>query len=324
MSTIMQRSFLLGALALCTALAMACGAQYQNNSENEAPEPSTSAEPSVENPGEGEPSTEPGPPSTDPGPPSTETPREPTPDPGEIDPGEPETSEPEPNEPEPNEPEPNEPEVSEPEPNEPEPNEPEPNEPEPNEPEAPEPTPDGLLDLTYVSGHLGSYGDCPERGFVLEGEIDGDMDGDSLTDEDSAACEEGMEGECFLNCEDAQVTFRIDNLSAEDALDVEVVEISLLDEDGTELVQFEVLETETTMGEPFVGVVEGDAFVDVRVMFQGPRNLFQLIDALRAGVDNDGLPSSYAPIRIVVDASNQDPSRLDTPDLYDLPDVDTK
>ena len=167
------------------------------------------------------------------------------------------------------------------------------------------------LDLLYISGHLGTYRDCPEEAYDPDAApVAGDIDG--------AACPDGVDCPGILNCTPAQVTLRIENIGDEGVTGINVTDVILLDADGAEHTFFPVVSQTSTTDTPFGGDLAAGDFVDVRVGFRGPYDL----NALLPAADSDGF-SAGAPVRVFIDAEGQAPGVLDTPTIYSQPEIDT-
>ena len=189
-----------------------------------------------------------------------------------------------------------------------------------------EPSERTVLRGTYISGHLGSYWDCPGEGYTGEdammtdgAEMDGFAEGDCA--EDSCG---------FLNCQDAQMTILLNNDGALVAEEISISKIRLLDLDDRELGILPLIAIHNTAHDgPFSGTLDAGAQVQLRIDFLGPENLQKLKDDAMSG-DNDGISNdgdraahSGALIEITFTSKNADDEVVVSKELYDLPAVDT-
>ncbi len=194
--------------------------------------------------------------------------------------------------------------------------------------EEPEPDPEvkAVLDVNYVSGHLGNYSDCPDKGYS---EDDGASAGEA---EDSAGfapvagdCAEGESCGGLWNCEEAQITVNLANTSMEAATGVSVEMIELLDSDGMVRAVLPVNDV-MVVGEQmsFSGELDAGEMVQVRIDYKGPVNLSELLaeeDPSRS--DGRSAYQSSAQLRITVGAENADDVSTDTKEVYVISDVAT-
>lgn len=166
-----------------------------------------------------------------------------------------------------------------------------------------EPTETSKLELTYVSGHLGSYFDCPQKG-ASSGKADEAEPGFA-----AGACEDG-DDDCGgpLNCEDGSLLIQVANVGAADAVDITITDLELLSATLAPMTTLEVLGMEKG-GAAFNGRLGKGETVQVRVRFQGP-----------AATDWQGIEAALHIIMVTGD--NQD-AELTTPTLQSLPMVAT-
>jgi hypothetical protein len=171
--------------------------------------------------------------------------------------------------------------------------------------------PAGDFELTFVSGHLGSYWDCP-------GEANGAAAGAPAAGEaagDAAACNPDAGEECpggLLNCEAAMVIVEVRNTGDTDLGDLSIVSIELINEDGTR----ETLEGLGVFSstEPAPGPLTPGGSRQVRVEFRGP------------GSDSGNQFNGDAPerhLRIVLSGGAAGSAEVTTPAVYSLPAVAT-
>lgn len=198
-------------------------------------------------------------------------------------------------------------------------------------PSSPEPTPEcmddpscvpaknAILKATYTSGHLGSYSSCPDKGYREQASKPASSD--ALPEGD---CAENVPN-CFapLNCDDAQVTIRLTNSSKNTGKNVQVREILLLDSTGMVRATLSIINTmDATTNKPFDNVLDPGETRDLRIIFEGPNNPYQLLaDPL---ADEDGrFARPGGKLKLTIGADNADNILLTTGEVYALPQVDT-
>ncbi|MEO1267612.1 MAG: hypothetical protein AAFX99_05910, partial [Myxococcota bacterium] len=181
----------------------------------------------------------------------------------------------------------------------------------------PEPLP-STLELIYISGHFGSYWDCPEEAYDPDGAAplpSGDalvVDGD---------CAEPCTG--LLNCESAQVSVRLSNTGDSDLTHITLLDLLIVDADQMERASLPVLTITTFDGELFDGTLAAGAQVDLRIDFRGPINLAELMADEQGGVSEEDSgarlagPGSGAALRLIFKANDLSPVQLDTPEIYE-------
>ena len=176
-------------------------------------------------------------------------------------------------------------------------------------PENPNPeTKKSALTLTYVSGHLGTYWDCPENAHGGTTSASGKMDeagGPAAEPGEAGAfagdCAEGQDCGGFMNCEDAQLTIRVRNTGDGAATDVVVTDLQLMTSQGDFITALEVIGTQA-VGDDWTGTLEPGAEVLIRVDFRGPWG-----DTLG---DMDG-----APVHIIMATGDDAVGEITTPEL---------
>ena len=171
---------------------------------------------------------------------------------------------------------------------------------------------EGDFTLTFVSGHLGSYWDCP-------GEANGAGTPDGAAPReaagDAAACNPDATEECqggLLNCEAAMVIVEVTNTGDTDLGDLSIVSIELLGPDGASETLEGLAVVATT--EPAPGALTPGASRQVRVEFRGP------------GSDSGNQFNGDAPERhlhIVLSGGDAGTAEVTTPAVYPLPAVAT-
>lgn len=165
---------------------------------------------------------------------------------------------------------------------------------------------------TFVSGHLGNYLDCPGDGYTASS---GDSAGRAAPSSDAAfaPCPEGETCNYTLNCEDAQATVRLSNISVEDVRDLQVEKIELLDGNGHVRAELPWMSTtDTTDSSSFDGQVDGGEELDLRIDFQGPADVSEFVK-----------DEETVKIRITFDSDEHPPIEIDSDELYRLPSVVT-
>jgi hypothetical protein len=173
---------------------------------------------------------------------------------------------------------------------------------------------EGDFELTFVSGHLGNYWDCPAEANGAGNPTGGGAAGNPAGDAAAGACAPGFEGECHgpLNCEAAMVIVEVTNTGDTDLGDLSIVSIELIDQDGTS----ETLEGLGVFSstEPTPGPLTPGGSRQVRVEFRGP------------GSDSGNQFNGDAPERwlhIVLSGGDAGTAEVTTPAVYPLPAVAT-
>ena len=206
-------------------------------------------------------------------------------------------------------------------------------EPEPWMPSEPDPEPkvelEAALDLDYISGHLGNYSSCPEKGYQ-EGATSSGADRAEPAGApagDFAPCEPSADEEScgggLWNCEEAQLTIQLENTSSERALGVNVEMIELLDDDGMVRAVLPVNDVVVIADQmSFGGELESAEVVKLRLDYKGPVNLYEILH----DESKDSSGRSYyneARLRITVGADNADDVSVETKAVQVIPDVAT-
>jgi len=198
-----------------------------------------------------------------------------------------------------------------------------------SQPDVQPPAVESSLELTYYSGHFGSYRGCPEEAFS-PGRA-GESDSDPVEDPPLVATDCAGEdcGGPTLNCESAQVMFMVTNAGAEDVAGVGLDDLLLLDIEGFERASLPVLNITYLRGEAFGGTIAAGQSVELRVEFRAPLNPESLVVPSENDVDGvvegerEFEPTSGARLRIIIRAEGQDSETLDTPDIHTMPEVAT-
>jgi hypothetical protein len=160
------------------------------------------------------------------------------------------------------------------------------------------------LDLAFVSGHFGSYWDCPDDAF-----------GDEPV---AVGAESSVAGDCDdpcgpLNCESAQVTLLVENVGDEAISGLHVVEIQVLDSEGEVHTRLPVLAVDALDLDGFEGSIEAGVTATLRVDFQGPQSISDLL----------GESVYEAPVRVIIEVDSQEDAELQTPAIGSTPPVAT-
>lgn len=176
---------------------------------------------------------------------------------------------------------------------------------------------------TYISGHLGNYWDCPDQAYTpADQQVVGAPGAEGA---DFAPCEQSDDS-CGgpLNCESAMVMIELSNPGELKAQGVSVYEIELLDVQGTVLATLPIVSVaEVTSGASFDGELEIDEQVKLRVEYQGPLNLRELLPQDPTdGVDRFSGEAS-AKVRIKVKADNAHEISVESKLISSVPSVAT-
>ena len=121
------------------------------------------------------------------------------------------------------------------------------------------------LTLSYVSGHLGSYWDCPNEANGASADA-----GPSLP-EFAADCD--GEGCGAMNCESAEVTIQIKNLGPDVIQGFDVLQVLLLDGSQATPTDSEVLSWTLSPADALEDGLTPDEAVTVRIEFRGPSSV---------------------------------------------------
>jgi hypothetical protein len=127
------------------------------------------------------------------------------------------------------------------------------------------------LELAYISGHLGSYWDCPDDAMPARAQDDGAAR-EAPADAPGAVagdCADGQDCGGFNSCQAAEVRVRVTN-DGEDAVDALTVKQLRLDWGGGDLSNNEVIGLYDTDDAAYDGVLEPGDSVDLRIEFRGP------------------------------------------------------
>lgn len=166
----------------------------------------------------------------------------------------------------------------------------------------------------FVSGHLGNYMDCPADGY-------GGDDASSRGAADFAPCEAGDDS-CGgpLNCEGAQMTVRVTNSGAE-LTSVEVTKVELYSMDGVLLGELPVANVvDASDSTTFDGQIGEGESVDLRIDFQGPADLSQLVADVTE-MEREYTESAF--VRVSVSLGNGATLTIESEELFVLPMVVT-
>ena len=173
------------------------------------------------------------------------------------------------------------------------------------------------LKASFVSGHLGNYQDCPEDGYRAQ--PDGASDQSSGISQGDCA-----DDQCgsFNSCEKASAILKLSNGGDNDAIGILVQKIELKDESGSTLATLPLESVTLLDNSQFSGKVGVDDSPSIRVDFQGPVNLSELVSN-----DEDStyerIAAPIAIIHITLSADNADDVIVISPVATSLPAVDT-
>lgn len=182
------------------------------------------------------------------------------------------------------------------------------------------------LDVIYISGHLGNYSSCPEKGYTEGGAMNSSKPSADFAPGACAPAEPGEDSDScgsFQSCEEAQLTMEFGNLSADViAAGVNVKLIEVLDDDKmvrAVLPVNDVVVISDMMS--FDGGLEAGEKVKVRVDYKGPVNLYDILSD-----DSSESGRGYyngAQLRITVGAENAEDVVIETKAVQQIPDVAT-
>lgn len=175
------------------------------------------------------------------------------------------------------------------------------------------PIAESTLGVAFVAGHFGSYWDCPGDAYQSDGDAGARAaqpdEGPGLVAGDCA--EEDCGG--FLNCEPAQVTVQIENIGDGELRGIHVREIQVLNSKGAAVAVLPVLSVDALDLQGYQGRLNAGAAATLRIEFQGPHPVRELL--------NDG--SDRAPVRVIIEVDEQEPSELETPAIEALGQIAT-
>ena len=198
----------------------------------------------------------------------------------------------------------------------------------PVEPPVEPPVEQAELEVVYLSGHLGNYASCQEKGYseggVASSRPAGDVEGgfapcEPLEDGDVDHCGDGPD---LWNCQEAHLMLKLSNVSVDlDAEGVLVKQIELLDEEDMvrailPVNQLVVVDTQQV----YNGLLPSSSQVKVRVDYQGPVDLYDLLDDEE---DPSFRYHSGARLRLTVGAENAEDVVIETKEVERLPEVAT-
>lgn len=179
-----------------------------------------------------------------------------------------------------------------------------------------DPTPQELHAL-FVSGHLGSYRDCPELAHEAAAPQDPAQQPDAARDAD---CDSDQDTCAPLNCEPARITLTLRNESDLDAEAIHTIGLFLLDPQGRSITQLRVEAITTQDNTPFDATLPAGQEQQIHITFAGPLDLPALIappaDARQAW-------QTGARLRLFLATDTHGDLTLDTVELFSLPEVDT-
>jgi hypothetical protein len=135
------------------------------------------------------------------------------------------------------------------------------------------------LELTYVSGHLGNYWDCPDKGGTAGPTAPPTGAPAEMADAAMGACETDENGECiggggggFMNCEEAILAIVVKNVGDVLAKGIEITDLELLDSDKNNLGALQVLSVVRNDNHDLTGELGLDEEMTLIIKFQGPQS----------------------------------------------------
>ncbi len=195
-----------------------------------------------------------------------------------------------------------------------------------------EPGKEASLKATYLSGNLGSYWDCPDQGYQKSADDApaSKQGAPGLVAGDAAPCEPTAdEDSCGnfgpLNCEEAQITLRLNNAGMNGATGVKIKEIQLLDDNNRVRASFPILGTFRADDDTrFDGLLDPGATTNLRVDFQGPYDLSSLLyeDTGTDGANRFGYQEE-ARLRVIIESDTHRTIIIETRKLQTTPPVVT-
>lgn len=182
------------------------------------------------------------------------------------------------------------------------------------DPQHPNDPPAQGLHALFISGHLGSYRDCPERAHEA---ADAPQDGAAI----DADCDNDQDGCGPLNCQGARITLTLRNESDLDAEDIHPIGLFLLDAQGRSLTLLRIATITAQDNTPFDGTLPAGHEQQLHIDFAGPLDVTALTGA---PADGDGPANQTgARLRLILDTDTHGDITLDTVELFSLPEVDT-
>jgi len=137
-----------------------------------------------------------------------------------------------------------------------------------------EPPATDTFELIYVSGHLGSYWDCPGDALSGPATTGSAPMADAAAEPGFAGAAERCDGDnCggpwIMNCEHAELTIRLKNTGETTLTGLQVSQIVLMPESGEGSVESELLDATRSDGQPMAtGVAPGEE-IELIVQFKG-------------------------------------------------------
>jgi hypothetical protein len=133
------------------------------------------------------------------------------------------------------------------------------------------------LELTYVSGHLGNYWDCPDKGGNAGTKAPPAGAPAEMADAAMVDCEPDENGECkggggFINCEEAVLAIVVKNVGDVLAKGIEITDLELLDSDKNNLGALQVLSVIRNDNHDLTGELGLDEEMTLIISFQGPKS----------------------------------------------------
>lgn len=179
-----------------------------------------------------------------------------------------------------------------------------------------------VLELTYISGHLGSSSGCanvakPNKQGNAAGESSEAPSAAAAADMGGAPCNDDEDCKGFTwHCDNAVVTLRVRNIGNLDAKGLEVTDLELITQTGELVEARDVISVEQSDNNEFTGDLKIGETVDIRVEFASgmPTNL--------SG------PAQFSSkfktlLKVILLSSDGSTAELITPALHFLPEIAT-
>ena len=171
----------------------------------------------------------------------------------------------------------------------------------------PDPGPWPSITSAFISGHLGSYWDCPDEGYTPDGDAGG-----AGADEAGACFAEDADG-CLLNCEGAQLTILVSNVQELPLENVRITRLDLLDADREVVAErLPIISVVDENGEEAHPTLQQGEEVRLRIDYRGPAYPYELLGS-----------HGYGFLAITIEADHAESDVLGTSEVYVLPSIAT-
>lgn len=169
--------------------------------------------------------------------------------------------------------------------------------------------------LTYASGHLGSYWDCPGDALQLPSTAPAAAEAPSSA---GAARRDCADSDCGgpMNCEHAELIIRLVNTGEAVIQGLSVTDIELLVPNAESPIPTELIEAVRDDGQPLGAAIDRGASLDIIVRFKG-----LAAENLHTFADSDGI-GSLLKVHMIF-ATPKSSGEVTTPELQALPMVAT-